>query len=118
MRNDEWVLQGPHIAGEGEWISRLVSLAIHHSSVISHHSNDEWVSTLSHHSSVIIPPSPRPARTLECLVRILGVDPGSITTGFGVIDYERGRISLVEQGTIGTPRGAELADRLCRIHDG
>jgi crossover junction endodeoxyribonuclease RuvC len=50
-------------------------------------------------------------------VRILGVDPGSITTGFGIIDCERGRITLVEQGSIGTVRGAELADRLCRIHE-
>jgi crossover junction endodeoxyribonuclease RuvC len=50
-------------------------------------------------------------------VRILGVDPGSITTGFGVIDCEHGRLALVEQGSIGTPRGAELADRLCRIHE-
>src|SRR4029077_14618063 len=50
-------------------------------------------------------------------VRILGVDPGSITTGFGVIDYERGKMALVEQGAITTKRGAELADRLCRIHD-
>ena len=50
-------------------------------------------------------------------MRILGVDPGSITTGFGVIDYDRGRMTLVEQGSIGTVRGAELADRLCRIHE-
>jgi crossover junction endodeoxyribonuclease RuvC len=50
-------------------------------------------------------------------VRILGIDPGSITTGFGVVDYERGRLSLVEQGSIGTPRGAELAERLARIHE-
>jgi len=49
-------------------------------------------------------------------VRILGVDPGSVTTGFGVIDSERGRLLLVEQGSITTTRGAELADRLCRIH--
>jgi len=49
-------------------------------------------------------------------VRILGVDPGSVTTGFGVIDSERGRLHLVEQGSITTKRGAELADRLCRIH--
>ena len=42
-------------------------------------------------------------------MRILGVDPGSVTTGFGVIDYERGRLALVEQGSIGTRRGAELA---------
>src|SRR5450755_2065025 len=49
-------------------------------------------------------------------MRILGVDPGSITTGFGVVDYERGRLILVEQGSISTARGAELADRLMRIH--
>jgi crossover junction endodeoxyribonuclease RuvC len=49
-------------------------------------------------------------------VRILGVDPGSVTTGFGVIDYERGRLALVEQGAIATRRGAELAERLERIH--
>lgn len=51
-------------------------------------------------------------------MRILGVDPGSITTGFGVIDYERGRLALVEQGAINTRRGAELPERLAVIHDG
>ena len=51
-------------------------------------------------------------------MRILGVDPGSITTGFGVIDYEKGRLALVEQGAIGTKRGAELPDRLAVIHEG
>lgn len=51
-------------------------------------------------------------------MRILGIDPGSICTGFGIIDYERGRLSLVEQGSIHTPRGAELAERLAIIHDG
>jgi crossover junction endodeoxyribonuclease RuvC len=49
-------------------------------------------------------------------MRILGVDPGSITTGFGVVDFERGRLVLVEQGSIGTPRGAELGERLMLIH--
>jgi crossover junction endodeoxyribonuclease RuvC len=51
-------------------------------------------------------------------VRILGVDPGSITTGFGVIDYEKGKLLLVEQGAIGTRRGAGLPERLGVIHDG
>ena len=50
-------------------------------------------------------------------MRILGIDPGSVTTGFGVIEQVRGRLALIEQGTIGTIRGSELADRLCRIHD-
>ena len=51
-------------------------------------------------------------------MRILGIDPGSVTTGFGVIDYDRGRLTLVEQGAINTRRGAELAERLVVIHDG
>lgn len=50
-------------------------------------------------------------------MRILGVDPGSIITGFGVIDYERGRLALVEQGAINTRRGAELGERLQKIHE-
>jgi crossover junction endodeoxyribonuclease RuvC len=49
-------------------------------------------------------------------MRILGVDPGSVTTGFGVIEYDRGRLALVEQGSIQTKRGAELPDRLHQIH--
>ena len=51
-------------------------------------------------------------------MRILGIDPGSICTGFGVIDSDRGRLVLVEQGSINTRRGAELAERLGVIHDG
>lgn len=51
-------------------------------------------------------------------MRILGIDPGSLSTGFGVIDSERGRLALVEQGAINTPRGAELAERLALIHEG
>ena len=49
-------------------------------------------------------------------MRILGVDPGSITTGFGVIESNRGTLTLVEQGSIKTARGAELPDRLVRIY--
>lgn len=50
-------------------------------------------------------------------MRILGVDPGSITTGFGVIDSIGSKLALVEQGSIKTPRGAELPERLVRIHE-
>src|SRR5204862_484952 len=51
------------------------------------------------------------------VVRILGIDPGSITTGYGIIDYERGRLARVDQGSISTPRGAELSERLGIIHE-
>lgn len=50
-------------------------------------------------------------------MRILGIDPGSLCTGFGVIDYEKGRLALVEQGSINTRRGADLPERLATIHD-
>lgn len=50
-------------------------------------------------------------------MRILGIDPGSVTTGFGVVDYAKGRLALVEQGSIGTRRGAELPERLAEIHE-
>lgn len=50
-------------------------------------------------------------------MRILGVDPGSLTTGYGVIDYDRGRLALVEQGSISTRRGAGLPERLQAIHE-
>jgi len=51
-------------------------------------------------------------------VRILGIDPGSVTTGFGVIEHVKGRIALVEQGTIRTVKGEDLADRLVKIFVG
>ena len=50
-------------------------------------------------------------------MRILGIDPGSITTGFGVVDYLRGRLELVEQGSISTRRASSLPERLARIHE-
>lgn len=50
--------------------------------------------------------------------RILGIDPGSVVTGFGVIDSIRGKLVLVEQGQIRTARGAALSVRLEAIHAG
>src|SRR4030095_614708 len=47
--------------------------------------------------------------------RILGLDPGSLRTGFGVIDCDRGNLRIVAQGCIATS-GGPLADRLRMIH--
>jgi crossover junction endodeoxyribonuclease RuvC len=47
--------------------------------------------------------------------RILGLDPGSLRTGFGVIDCVRGELRIVAQGCIATS-GGPLADRLRHIH--
>ena len=40
-------------------------------------------------------------------MRILGIDPGYAIVGFGVIDYEGSRFTLVDMGAITTP--AEMA---------
>ena len=50
--------------------------------------------------------------------RILGIDPGSIITGYGVIDSVKGKLHLVEQGQIRTKRGEELSVRLEMIFNG
>jgi crossover junction endodeoxyribonuclease RuvC len=47
--------------------------------------------------------------------RILGLDPGSLRTGFGVIDCAGGTLTIVAQGCIATS-GGPLADRLRIIH--
>jgi crossover junction endodeoxyribonuclease RuvC len=47
--------------------------------------------------------------------RILGLDPGSLRTGYGVIDCAGGTLTIVAQGCIATS-GGPLADRLRIIH--
>jgi len=47
--------------------------------------------------------------------RILGLDPGSLRTGFGIIDCDGAQLRIVAQGCISTS-GGPLADRLRIIH--
>lgn len=49
------------------------------------------------------------------MVRILGVDPGSQKTGFGVIEKSAGKFHYVTSGLIRLPKG-NLPDRLKIIH--
>jgi crossover junction endodeoxyribonuclease RuvC len=51
----------------------------------------------------------------RCHGRILGLDPGSLRTGFGVIDCSNEGLTIVAQGCIATS-GGPLADRLRIIH--
>jgi crossover junction endodeoxyribonuclease RuvC len=48
-------------------------------------------------------------------LRILGIDPGLQTTGFGVIDVVGQRLHYVASGTIKTTRRADLGDLPARI---
>lgn len=48
---------------------------------------------------------------------IVGIDPGLANCGFGVVSLEGSSHELVESGTILTPAGADLGDRLQSIAD-
>jgi len=48
-------------------------------------------------------------------VRILGIDPGSRVTGYGVIDFTPRRVRHVASGCIYARRD-DLGERLCSIH--
>ena len=50
------------------------------------------------------------------MTRILGIDPGSRITGYGIIAMESGRARHVANGCIRTPEG-NLAERLRAIYD-
>lgn len=48
---------------------------------------------------------------------ILGIDPGVATIGFGVIEASRQGNTLIQYGTITTPPGIPLSNRLLQIFD-
>ena len=52
--------------------------------------------------------------TEAATLRVLGIDPGSQRTGFGVLDAVGSRLTYVASGVIRTQTG-EFADRLCEI---
>ena len=48
-------------------------------------------------------------------MRILGIDPGVATIGFGLVEAERARSRLLRYGVITTPAGLPLSTRLYQI---
>lgn len=48
-------------------------------------------------------------------MRILGIDPGYATIGFGLIEAERAQIKMITYGAITTPAGLPLSKRLYQI---
>ena len=49
-------------------------------------------------------------------MRILGLDPGIATVGFGIVDTEKNRQKLVSCGVITTPAHTPLSSRLDQIY--
>lgn len=50
-------------------------------------------------------------------MRILGIDPGIATVGFGVVDFDRENYTLQKCGVITTPAHTSLSSRLNQIYD-
>ena len=50
-------------------------------------------------------------------MRVLGLDPGTASTGYGIIDSIDGRLSLVTYGVIKTPAGESASIRLQSIYN-
>ena len=48
-------------------------------------------------------------------MRILGIDPGYATVGFGLIEAARGQVHMRTYGTITTPAGLPLSRRLYQL---
>ena len=49
-------------------------------------------------------------------MNLLGIDPGTASTGFGVISVEGSTMRAIEHGVIETPAGTPPAERLAAIH--
>ena len=50
-------------------------------------------------------------------MRILGIDPGYGTTGFGIVEADRAQMKLIGCGAITTPPGADFSARLEMIYE-
>lgn len=51
------------------------------------------------------------------ILRILGIDPGLATVGFGVVDSDKNSMKLLTCGVISTPANTTLSSRLDRIYE-
>lgn len=52
------------------------------------------------------------------LTRILGIDPGLNTTGYGIVEIGPGGVSLIEAGVVRSTAKQSLAHRVREIHEG
>lgn len=52
-------------------------------------------------------------------MKILGIDPGTATTGFGIINTDSdGKVTLLEYGLVSTSKDSPHGERLALIYDG
>ena len=52
------------------------------------------------------------------IFKIIGIDPGLRNTGWGIVESEGSSLRFVAAGTVKSNNKADLASRLCQIHNG
>ena len=52
------------------------------------------------------------------MIRIIGIDPGLRRTGWGVVESMGNSLRFIASGTVKSDDKADLASRLCQLHDG
>lgn len=50
-------------------------------------------------------------------MRILGIDPGIATVGFGVVDYKNNKFKTIDYGAVLSPANTDMTQRLKMIYD-
>jgi len=50
-------------------------------------------------------------------MRILGIDPGTVTMGYGVIEAEDDEIALVDYGALSSPARSPIGERLSYLYN-
>lgn len=50
-------------------------------------------------------------------MRVMGIDPGTAITGFGIVDYKGNKFSVVHYGCIRTSAQLNLEKRLCLVFE-
>lgn len=50
-------------------------------------------------------------------MRILGIDPGTLFTGYGIIEFDKNEITHIQSGVINIPATRDFASRLKKIYD-
>src|SRR5215470_11467953 len=78
---------------------------------------------LWHHKSLRMPSLSSLSRWVrvrapEDSMRVLGIDPGSLITGFGVVEDAAGGLCALAWGTVRTSASQPLPVRLKHIYDG
>jgi crossover junction endodeoxyribonuclease RuvC len=52
------------------------------------------------------------------IMRVLGIDPGIATMGYGIIDYKSNKFTVIDYGAVTTKAGIDKALRLHDIYNG